>query len=395
MFYHVASRVTQLNPQQVAVNLRQNVAGGLHITLMSYKLFIPGPIAVSDKTLRAMAQPMIGHRSTDFVALYNSIQPDLQALFYTKDPVYLSTSSAWGVMEGALRNVCQKKVLNCMNGAFSDKWNDVALRIGKQATALKFDWGQPVDPEAVRKELATGAYDCVTIIHNETSTGTMSDINALAAVLREFPDVVSIIDTVSSFTVVPIKKDELGIDIIITGSQKALAMPPGLALITVSKKALDRAAKATDRGYYFDLIEFQKNHENGMTPSTPAIALIYALKSKLEDIKAEGIDARYARHARLNKKVQEFIFSKGFKLFPKEGFGSVALNCFANTQNIDLGALNKILKSEHKLVIDGGYGKLKGKTFRISNMGDETDETIDALIKSLDAALAKTPKAAA
>ena len=202
---------------------------------MSYKLFIPGPIAVSDKTLRAMAQPMIGHRSTDFVALYNSIQPDLQALFYTKDPVYLSTSSAWGVMEGALRNVCQKKVLNCMNGAFSDKWNDVALRCGKQATALKFDWGQPVDPEAVRKELATGAYDCVTIIHNETSTGTMSDINALAAVLREFPDVISIIDTVSSFTVVPIKKDELGIDIVITGSQKALAMPPGLALITVSK----------------------------------------------------------------------------------------------------------------------------------------------------------------
>jgi aspartate aminotransferase-like enzyme len=132
-----------------------------------------------------------------------------------------------------------------------------------------------------------------------------------------------------------------------------------------------------------------------MTPSTPTIALIYALKSKLEDIKAEGIENRYARHARLNKTVQDFIFSKGFKLFPKEGYGAVSLNCFANTQNIDLGALNKILKSEHKLVIDGGYGKLKGKTFRISNMGDETDETIAELIKSLDAALAKTPKAAA
>lgn len=359
---------------------------------MSYKLFIPGPIAVSDKTLRAMAQPMIGHRSPDFVALYQSIQPDLQALFYTKDPVYISTSSAWGVMEGALRSVCQKKVLNCMNGAFSDKWNDVALRCGKAATALKFDWGQPVDPEAVRKELATGAYDCVTIIHNETSTGTMSDLPALAAVLREFPDVVSIIDTVSSFTVVPIKKDELGIDIIITGSQKALAMPPGLALISVSKKALDRAATVKDRGYYFDLIEFQKNHENGMTPSTPTIALIYALKSKIEDIKAEGVEARYARHARLNKTVRDFILGKGFKLFPKEGYGSVALNCFANNLNIDLSALNKILKSKHKLVIDGGYGKLKGKTFRISNMGDETDATIAELLKALDAALAETPK---
>jgi aspartate aminotransferase-like enzyme len=342
-----------------------------------------------------MAQPMIGHRSTDFVALYNSIQPELQALASTKDPVYLSTSSAWGVMEGALRNVCQKKVLNCMNGAFSDKWNDVALRCGLAATALKFDWGQPVDPEAIRRELATGGYDAITLIHNETSCGCMSDLPAIMAVLRDFPEVISIIDTVSSFSVLPINKDELGIDILITGSQKALALPPGLALCSVSKRALDRAAKCPTRGYYFDLIEFQKNHENGMTPSTPVIPLIYALKSKLDDIKAEGLTARFARHARLNATVREFVFAKGFKLFPKEGYGSLSLNCFANTQNIDLGALNKILKSKHGLVIDGGYGKLKGKTFRISNMGDETDETIAAMLKSLDSALSETPKLAA
>lgn len=154
---------------------------------MSYKLFIPGPIAVSEKTLQAMAQPMIGHRSTDFVALYQTIQPKLQALFATQDPVYLSTSSAWGVMEGAVRNLTRKKVLNCMNGAFSDKWNNVALRLGRAAGALKFEWGQPVDPAALRRELATGAYDTVTLIHNETSTGTMSDLTAIAAVLREFP----------------------------------------------------------------------------------------------------------------------------------------------------------------------------------------------------------------
>ncbi len=361
---------------------------------MSYKLFIPGPIAVSDKTLRAMSQPMIGHRSTDFVALYQSIQPELQALFYTKDPVYLSTSSAWGVMEGAVRNVTKKKVLNCMNGAFSDKWNDVALRCGFQAGALKFDWGQPVDPEAVRRELATGAYDAITIIHNETSCGCMSDLPAIMAVVRAFPEVISIVDTVSSFSGVPIKKDELGIDVFITGSQKALALPPGLALMSVSKRALERAATITGRGYYFDFLEFQKNHEAGMTPSTPTIPHIYALKSKLEDIKAEGIENRYARHARLNKTVRDHMLAKGFKLFPKEGFGSVTLNCFANTLNIDLPALNKTLKSKHHLVIDGGYGKLKGKTFRISNMGDETDETIAAMLKSFDAAFAETPKLA-
>jgi len=361
---------------------------------MSYKLFIPGPIAVSTKTLQAMAQPMIGHRSTDFVALYNAIQPKLQELFATKDAVYLSTSSAWGVMEGAVRNLTRKKVLNCMNGAFSDKWNDVAQRVGRTAGALRFEWGQPVDPEALRRELATGDYDTVTLIHNETSTGTMSDLPALAAVLREFPEVVSIVDTVSSFSVLPIEKDALGLDVIITGSQKALAMPPGLALVTVSKRALERAALSPDRGYYFDFVEFQKNHEQGMTPSTPVIPLIYALKSKLEDIEAEGVANRHARHLRLNETVRAWGLAKGFKLFPEPRYGSRSLNCFANTLGYDLAALNKTLKSKHQLVIDGGYGKLKGKTFRISNMGDETDDTIAELIRALDSSLASTPKVA-
>ena len=361
---------------------------------MAYKLFIPGPIAVSEKTLRAMAQPMIGHRSPDFVALYQSLQPGLQSLFGTRDPVYLSTSSAWGAMEGSIRSTVRKKVLNCMNGAFSDKWNDVALRSGKQATALKFEWGQPVDPEAVRRELAGGSYDTVTLIHNETSCGCMSDLPALMEVVRGFPDVISIVDVVSSFSAMAIPKDKLGIDIMITGSQKALALPPGLALLSVSKRALERAASAPERGYYFDLIEFQKNHENGMTPSTPVIPLIYALASKLEDIKTEGTDARFARHDRLNKKVKAWGLGRGFTLFPREGYGSVTLNCFSNNLGYDLSAFNKTLKAKHQIAIDGGYGKLKGKTFRISNMGDETDATIDVLVAALDSALAETPKLA-
>jgi aspartate aminotransferase-like enzyme len=203
---------------------------------MSYKLFIPGPIAVSEKTLSAMAQPMIGHRSSDFVALYQSIQADLHVLFYTRDPVFISTSSAWGVMEGALRNLVRRKVLCCMNGAFSDKWFDVAQRCGLAAGALKSEWGQPVDPAALRRELGTGQYDAFTLIHNETSCGCQSDLTSLMAVAREFPDVLSIVDTVSSFSALAIKKDELGIDLMLTGSQKALAMPPGLALFTDARR---------------------------------------------------------------------------------------------------------------------------------------------------------------
>ena len=354
---------------------------------MNYKLFIPGPVAVSEKTLRAMAQPMIGHRSSDFIALYRSMQPELQALFGTHDPVYLATSSAWGVMEGALRNVVREKVLCCMNGAFSDKWLEVARRCGFEAAPLQFAWGQPVDPDTLRMELAKGGYDAVTLIHNETSCGCMSDLPALMAVLREFPEVISIVDTVSSLSALPIPKDELGIDVMLAGSQKALALPPGLTLFSASPRALARSAAAPGRGYYFDLVEFQKNHEGGMTPSTPVIPLFYALRSKLDDIAAEGLPARYARHARLNQTVRDWGYRNGFTLFPEEKYGSVTLNCFANTRDVDLVALNKALKEQHGFVIDGGYGPLKGKTFRISNMGDETDATIAELLAALDSVL--------
>mgnify|MGYP003855877127 CR=1 FL=1 len=282
------------------------------------KLHIPGPVEVSAKTFQAMTQPMIGHRGQGFKDLYGRIQPQLQSMLSTQQRIYLSTSSAWGVMEGALRSVTRRKVLNCMNGAFSDKWYDVALRVGKQATALRFDWGKPVDPEAVRRELATGGYDALTLIHNETSCGCMSDLPAIMKVLREFPEVISIVDTVSSFSAMPLAKDELGIDVLVTGSQKALALPPGLSLVSVSARALERAAGTEGRGYYFDFVEFQKNHEQGMTPSTPAISLIYALQSKLEDIRAEGVTNRHARHARLHVPFAETGGSFGVR-----GFGSL------------------------------------------------------------------------
>lgn len=354
---------------------------------MSYKLFIPGPIEVSEKTYKAMTTPVFGHRSPDFVELYQSVQPGLQTLFYTEDPVYLSTSSAWGVMEGSIRNLVHKKVLNICSGAFSDKWLDVSKRCGKKAEALQYEWGTPVDPADVRAKLATGEFDTVTLIHNETSTGTMNPLPEIMAVIREFPDVVSVVDSVSSFSAVKIEKDALGIDVLLTGSQKALAMPPGLALLSVSERARERAATMPDRGYYFDFLEFQKNHEKGMTPSTPVIPLIFALRSKLEDIFAEGLDARYARHERLNKLVHAWMDKHGLDTLPPRSHASKSLSCIKNRYDWDLPALNSHLKTHYQCVIDGGYGKIKGKTFRISNMGDETDETIKELLSNLDATI--------
>jgi aspartate aminotransferase-like enzyme len=351
-------------------------------------LFIPGPVEVSEKTFRAMCTPMIGHRSGEFKKLYGGMQPRLQELFGTKRPVFLSTSSAWGVMEGAIRNLTSKKVLNAMCGAFSDKWFDVSQRCGKQAAALQVPWGSPILPELVREKLSSGEFDSFTLIHNETSCGMRNPLPEIAAVLRDFPDVMFIVDCVSSFSTEAIPMDALGIDVLLTGSQKALAMPPGLALFSVSERAMERAATLPDRGYYFDFVEFAKNQADDMTPSTPVIPLINALASKLDDIFTEGVEARYARHAALNAQVHDWVKARGFDFFAPEGCRSLSLTCVKNTREVDVAAWIKRLREEHRFVIDGGYGKIKGKTFRISNMGDETHETIAELLAALDNTLA-------
>jgi aspartate aminotransferase-like enzyme len=178
--------------------------------------------------------------------------------------------------------------------------------------------------------------------------------------------------------------DELGIDVLLTGSQKALAMPPGLALFSASEKAFARAETIDDRGYYFDFLEFRKNQESDMTPSTPSIGHIFALRSKLDDIFAEGPENRYARHETLNDLVHEWVGRNGFEFFAPEGYRSKSLTCVKNNRDIDVPALNKALKEKYHCIIDGGYGKIKGKTFRISNMGDETEQTITDLLGWLD-----------
>ncbi len=357
------------------------------------KLHIPGPVEVSEKTFKAFASPMIGHRGQGFKDLYAKIQPQLQTLLATRQLVYLSTSSAWGVMEGAVRNLVAKKVLCCMCGAFSDKWLDVARRCGKAAEGLQVEWGSPIRAAAIDAKLATGEFDALTLIHNETSTGVMSPLAEIAALKRKYPDVMFIVDAVSSLTAVPIDFDALGIDVLLAGTQKAFAMPPGLAVFTCSPAALAKAATLKDRGYYFDFVEFQKNAEGDMTPSTPSIGHIYALASKLEDFFAEGLTARFARHAHLAGRTRDWAARHGFTLFPEPGFESVTLSCINNGAKpggrvVDVAKLQKLVKDQGFL-IDGGYGKIKGTTFRISNMGDETDATMSALYSALDSAMQK------
>jgi aspartate aminotransferase-like enzyme len=348
------------------------------------KLFTPGPVEVSPKTLAAFARPMIGHRGEDFKRLYQSIHPGLQKLFGTKQPVFLSTSSAWGVMEASIRNLVERGVLNCMCGAFSDKWFDVATRCGKNAEPLQVDWGKHIDHKAIDRQLATGKFDTVTLIHNETSTGVMNPLGEICCVLAKYPDVILIVDTVSSCGGVKIEMDALGIDLMLTGAQKAIALPPGFSVFSVSEKALARAETIPNRGFYFDFLEFKKQQVEWMTPSTPSIGHIHALQSKLDEIFEEGLDARFARHARTNALVHNWVRRTGFDFFAEEGFRSKTLTCVKNNRAIDVLKLARDLREKHHLIIDPGYGKLRGQTFRLSNMGDETDETVLHLLECLD-----------
>jgi len=348
------------------------------------KLFTPGPVEVSPKTLAAFSRPMIGHRGDDFKNLYRDVHPKLQTLFGTKQPVFLSTSSAWGVMEASIRNVVDRGVLCCMCGAFSDKWLEVAQRCGKKAEPLQVDWGKHIDHKNVDRALATGKFDAVTLIHNETSTGVMNPLPEICCTLAKHPNVALIVDTVSSFSGVKIDMDALGIDVMLTGAQKALALPPGFSLFAVSEKAFAHTEKIASRGFYFDFLEFKEQQAEWMTPSTPSIGHIFALQSKLAEILAEGLTNRHERHGRTNALVHDWVRRSGFDFFAEDGFRSKTLTCVKNNKGVDVIGFARKLRERHHIVIDPGYGRLRGQTFRLSNMGDETEETVSHLLACLD-----------
>jgi len=212
----------------------------------------------------------------------------------------------------------------------------------------------------------------------------MNPLGEICCVLAKYPDVVLIADTVSSFSGVKIDMDALGIDVMLTGVQKALALPPGFSLFAVSEKGFARAEKIPNRGFYFDFLEFKTQQAQWTTPSTPSIAHIHALQSKLNEILEEGLDARFERHARTNAMVHEWVCRAGFDFFAEDGFRSKTLTCVKNNKGIDVLELARKLRDKHHLVIDPGYGKIQGKSFRLSNMGDETEETVSHLLACLD-----------
>lgn len=346
------------------------------------RLFVPGPVEVAPENLAALARPQIGHRSVEYVELHRSVVLRLQAMLGTTAPVFLFTCSSTGVWEAAIRNAVRERVLCCAQGAFSDRWLEVALRNGKQAEPLRVPWGKAIRPESIDAALSTGRFDAITVVHNETSTGVMNDLEGIAAAVRRHDGVSLLVDAVSSLSATPIPVDAWGIDVCLAGTQKALALPPGLAIASVSGRALEKAASIPDRGYYFDFLEMKKHHDRGQTPATPATPQIQALDAQLDAIAAEGLEARFARHATLAAIVQEWAKGR-FGLFSEEGFHSPTLTCVANTRGISVAELNRELGRQW-VAISNGYGELRDRTFRIAHMGDTQEWEIRGLLEVID-----------
>jgi predicted phosphoserine aminotransferase len=350
------------------------------------KLFIHGPTTVSDEVLQAQAKAVIGHRSQECADLIARIQPAMKAVFQTVNPVFITASSGSGLQEAALRNCVAERLLICVCGAFGERWHAVAQSNAIPVDRLDSTWGEPNTAEQVVAALKQKQYDALAIVHNETSTGVENPIAEIAAQAHQVnPDLLVLVDAVSSAAGVDIPVDEWRLDVLLTSSQKCFALPPGLAFAAVSEHALQRAEAIPHRGWYFDFLLLKRYLERNMTPATPAITLLYALETQLEHILEEGLQARFERHRQLAQLAQSWAQDR-FALFAKEGYRSKTVTTVRNTRSIDFKQLHAFLQ-KHEMVLANGYGDLKGKTFRIGHMGETTVSDLQALLDQIDAFL--------
>jgi predicted phosphoserine aminotransferase len=351
------------------------------------RFFLPGPTEVHPDVLAAQLRPMMGHRGKGMEGLLARMQPGLQALFRTTRPVYLGACSATGFMEGAIRNCAGKRVLALVNGAFSERFFRIARGNGIEADVLAVEWGEAHDPGRVAEALARQAYDAVTVVHSETSTGVLNPVREIAEVCHRSGDVLLLVDSVTGIAGAPVEPDAWGLDLVLTGSQKALALPPGLALGVLQPSALARAERATSRGVYFDFLEYEAAARKNQTVNTPAISLLYALDAQLARIAAEGVEARWERHRAMAERTWGWVDEMAARgavagVLAPEGYRAPTVTCIRLAGGRTGTAVTAAMKAKG-FVIGAGYGKLKDATIRIGHMGDHTVAELEVLLAAL------------
>jgi aspartate aminotransferase-like enzyme len=339
------------------------------------RFFLPGPTEVRPDVMAAMTRPMIPHRGADFETLFARLQAGLHAVFRTRRPVYISSSSATGLMEGSIRGAPAGRILSVVNGAFSERYAQVARSCGREVDVLQIEWGQVVDADRLEASLQSGKYAAVTVVHSETSTGALTDVRHLAPVCSRHGAMI-LVDSVSGVGGVQLLPDEWGLDFVFTGSQKALALPPGLAFAVASERYMEAAAKQENRGTYFDVVEFDRYAAKRQTPNTPALSLFYALDAQLERIVTEGVEERWARHLAMSVRTVRWtteLAEDGLELgmLPPEGARSPTVSCIRLPEGVT-GEIVAGSVEDLGFTIAPGYGPLKASTIRVGHMGDHT-----------------------
>ncbi|KPK59572.1 MAG: hypothetical protein AMS21_09865 [Gemmatimonas sp. SG8_38_2] len=336
-----------------------------------------------------MVSPVIAHRAHEMEELMQRVAPRLRWLFRTQRPVYVSTSSATGLMEAAVRNCVPRRVLSLVCGAFSERFHKIALSCGKDADRIDVEFGKANEPDQVADAVSKTSYDAITVVHSETSTGVLNPIDRIAEAVRESsPDTHVLVDCVTSLAAVPVEVDEWKLDFALAGSQKGLALPPGLAFGVASQRAYDRALVTEGRGLYFDFEAFETAVAKNQTSNTPAVSLLYALDVQLQKIEKEGLEARWARHESMAERtwrwVDEIRARHGIELgvLAEEGQRSASVTCVVLPDGLSGVEVARRAK-DLGYTIAPGYGKLKERTFRIGHMGDHTMGELESLLEVL------------
>lgn len=353
-------------------------------------LMTPGPTPVPPEALLSMAKPIIHHRTPEFMEIFKEVSELLKYVFQTKEDVLLFTSSGTGAMEAAVANLLSPgdKAIAVQGGKFGERWTEICRAYGINAMPIDVEWGKAVEPKLIEARLKEdGDIQAVFTTLCETSTGVQTDIKTIAEITKRYKAVL-VVDAISGLGAVDIKTDEWGVDCVVAGSQKGLMIPPGLAFVSLSKKAWDKAEKSRCPKYYFSFKATKKALAGADTPFTPAITLVIALRETLRMMKAQGLDTVFARHRKLALATREAMKAMGLELFAPTA-PSDCVTAVKVPAGIDGEKLVKLMRDKYGVGIAGGQAELKGKVFRIAHMGFITETDILTTISVLGMALAE------
>ncbi len=340
-------------------------------------LQLPGPTNVPDRVLRAMDRPTIDHRGPDFPALTRQVLDGLRMVYKTKGRVFVFPASGSGAWEATLVNTLSPgdRILAFDHGQFATGWKNVAIRLGLDVDFVPSDWRRAVDPFVVQEKLASDAkreYKAVLIIHNETSTGVTTDVSASRGVMDRLEHPACLfVDAVSSLASIDYRHDDWRVDVTVSGSQKGMMLPPGLAFTAVSDRAYAAMDSARLPRSYWDWREMEAFNKDGFFPYTPATNLLFGLREALAMFREEGLDAVFARHARLAEATRRAVCAWGLRPYGSEpSEWSNTVTTVAVPEGVDADALRRTILDHFDMSLGTGLGKLKGKVFRIGHLGD-------------------------